>query len=400
MKKVIKFMIAVCAAAVFTGLFMISASAAVTWSLTDSNTTLTISGDGKMTNYATKGDAPWYNYRSSVTKIIINSKVESVGSYSFYGFTKLTSVSLPDTITEIGAYAFANNPKEEAYSKIEQIIIPEKVTSIGNSAFYGCKLLKYVYFNAKRCKFVGISSYPPFNGCTSLSNIFIGSEVQWIPDYCFALTGITSINLDDNVRQIGEGAFYSCTKLKTVTMSYKLESVGERAFRGCSALTNFALPKLVTSIGAEAFQGCTSIGSLNIPYHVTQIGADAFKDSNITINTTTDAYAYEYCKAYGYPYTTEDTVNTSSLLQRVNGQLVIDVDFDKELTNEFVHIAFYSSSDKLVDYMVIPITEAKKDIYVITDDTNSASYAKVFVWDSLSSCRPVSPIEKVVIKRP
>lgn len=394
MKKVIKFMIAVCAAAVFTGLFMISASAAVTWSLTDSNTTLTISGDGNMTNYATKEDAPWYNYRAGIAKIVINSGVKSIGSYSFYGCSNATSVNIPDTVTEIGAYAFANN------TKLSTVVIPEKVTSIENVAFYGCTSLKYLYFNAKRCEKAGSSSYPAFYNCTGLSTVFIGSEVQWIPDYCFALTGITSINLDDNVRKIGEGAFYRCKNLKTVTMSYKTDTISERAFRECSALTNFTLPKLVTSIGAEAFQGCTSIGSLDIPYHVTQIGADAFKDSNITINTTTDAYAYEYCKTYGYPYTTEDTVNTSSLLNRVDGQLVIDVNFDKELTNEFVHIAFYSSSDKLVDYMVIPITEAKKDIYVITDDTNSASYAKVFVWDSLSSCRPVSPIEKVVIKRP
>lgn len=406
MNKTIKCLFSLCAIFVFTWLFMICASADVTYNL--SGNTLTISGSGAMTNYASKDNAPWYSDRASIKNIVINSGIKSIGSYSFYGCSNVTSISLPDSLTEIGAYAFSLN------SKVETLIIPEKVTKIGNAAFYGCTNLKYLYFNAKRCETAGSESYPAFSGCTSLITVVPGNDVQIIPDYCFALTGIKSFNMTDNVRTIGEGAFYSCSSLTSVNMNYKINKIGERAFRGCSALSNFTLPELVTSIGAEAFQGCTSLKNITLSYHVTEIGADAFKDSGITINTTKDAYAYNYCNLYNYSCNATSTsygdisgdsdvqlsVNTTSALNTINGKLVISVKFDTELLNECVHVAFYNSSNKVVDYMIIPITEKRNDIYIVTNDVNSASYAKVFVWDSLETLRPVSPFEKVTINRP
>lgn len=438
MKKLIKLVIAMCAAAVFSTLFMMTASADVSYALDSTNTVLTITGSGAIPDYTVSKPAPWYQYRATIKNVVIGSGVESIGSYAFYNCSKIEAVSIPDTVTEIGTGAFYGN------TSITTLIIPEKVTKIGNAAFNGCTKLNILYFYPKKCKTAGSESYPPFSGCSALSTIAFGDGVEIIPDYCFALTGITSLTLPDTVKTVGEGAFYGCKKLINVTLPSTLSTleyrvfrdctalqrvtspalcttIGAQAFRGCSALTGFTFPELVTSIGDEAFRGCTSMGTLDISYHVTQIGADAFKDSNLTINTTTDAYAAKYCKAYGYSYKATSasygeitgggssgaqlSVNTSSDFNRVNGKLVIKVDFDTALTNECVHVAFYNSSNSVVDYLVIPIVKTKaneeiKNIYIVVNDINSAAYAKVFVWDSLESCMPISPFEKVEIKRP
>ena len=414
MRKSAKFLLMLTSAALFICAMTFCASAEsgstgnLTWSVTSANTVITISGEGAMPNYITLDDVPWKNYKSTIKKIVISDGVTDIGSYAFYGCTAATSVSISDTVTSIGKFSFMNN------TALTSITIPTGVKNIEDSAFYGCSNLSVLNFNAKNCEKAGSLSYPIFKNCNSLSTINIGDGVQDLPDYCFAYTLITSIKISDNIKTVGEGVFFRCYNLKNVDMSFKTNSISERAFRECTSLETFNMPELVTSIGAQAFYGCTSLKELDLSYHVVSIGADAFKNTTLTVNTTTDAYAYKYCSVYGISLNatqpsygdigggseTEVSVITNTDFHYLDNDLTFFINFNETLSSECVHIAFYNSSNKVIDYKIVPLSIASDHAYIVTEDRPGASYVKIFVWDSLETCRPVSNVEKITISRP
>ena len=164
--------------------------------------------------------------------------------------TDIVSISLPNTCTSIGKYAFYH------CKKLQSINIPEGVTSIGSSAFYGCSSLTQVNIPEG----VTSISYSTFEGCSSL----------------------TQVNIPEGVTSIGSAAFYGCSSLTQVNIPEGVTSIGRAAFYGCSSLTQINIPDGVTSIGISAFENCSSLSHITIPEGVTTIGDDAFKQSTIT----------------------------------------------------------------------------------------------------------------------
>ncbi|NCB28039.1 MAG: leucine-rich repeat domain-containing protein, partial [Bacteroidia bacterium] len=187
---------------------------------------------------------------SKLTSINIPNGITEIAEKTFYGCTIMTNVNIPEGVTSIGPRAFSG------CNKLTSIEIPDSVVSIGKSAFSGCWSLTNVVIPES------VTSIGPraFTGCLSLTNIEFPESMTYIPDNLFdGCNSLTNITISENVTYIGEYAFYDCSSLTNITIPGSVTSIGTQAFYDCSSLTNITIPESVTSIGARAFSSCSSL---------------------------------------------------------------------------------------------------------------------------------------------
>ena len=200
---------------------------------------------------------------SGLTSVTIPEGVTTIGESAFLGCSGLTSVTIPAGVTSIGWNAFSD------CSGLTSVTIPDGVTSIEYGAFVGCNNVREACLPGDRC------GLPLDN----LTNLVISVGTTSIKDYAFeGCAGLESVTIPDGVTSIGYRAFMGCSGLKGVTIPASVTSIGDSAFSGCSGLTSVIIPASVTSIGASVFRGCSGLTDVTIPASVTSIGYDAFGD--------------------------------------------------------------------------------------------------------------------------
>ena len=194
----------------------------------------------------------------------------------FIGDVKVTSITLPNTITSIGSECF------EHISRLEAINIPESVTKIGSSAFSGTGLTTIEIPNS-----VTIIGGGAFGGCSSLSTVILGNGIKRIYTGTFSGCGkLTSITLPANLTKIDDGAFRACYSLPAINLPEGLEYVGNYAFYNCSSLQSLFIPSMLTNIKQTAFMGCTGLERIQVAVNNSKY--DSRNNCNAMIETATD----------------------------------------------------------------------------------------------------------------
>ena len=282
----------------------------LTWSIDVEGGTLTISGTGAMRDYEEVVDAqggrtsaPWYAY--SPEKLVLEEGVTYIGEFAFHGCGFTGSLTLPESLTSIGTYAFS-----QCYGFTGSLVLPENLTSIGGAAFIFCRGFTGSLTLPKNLTSI---EWDAFLGCSGLTSVTIPESVKEIGGGAFSnCSNLSSIIVDGNtdydsvdnvlfnkdhttllsypagkkdtsyvvpesVKSIGACAFMGAD-LSSLALPQNLTSIGWSAFETCRNLTSMTIPDSVTSIGFAAFRFCSSLTSVTIPWQVTQIEEQTFRD--------------------------------------------------------------------------------------------------------------------------
>ena len=196
-----------------------------------------------------------------------------------YGYTWNNYVATKYTITSIADAAFKNN------TKIVYISIPSTIKSIGSNAFYGCKNVSEIYYDAPN-----ITNYNTSNVLSNIGSsvcetsglkLTIGPNVESLPNYMFSNDYLTSIDASNatSLKKIGSYAFSSSLYLVNVKLSNSIEEIGEYAFNNCKKM-NLDMSNLYSlkTINQYAFYNCYELPYIYIGNAVTSIGKNAFNN--------------------------------------------------------------------------------------------------------------------------
>lgn len=190
--------------------------------------------------------------------LVLPYGLESIGDHIFYDgngpygaffdYSNFTSVSIPDTVTSIGRYAFA-------HTKIQRAILPSNLESIPEYLFWYCEQLETVNI-PDGIKSIGEGA---FWYCASLESAILPDSVESIGRRAFSDTGIVTLRLSANCPSLANEAFCGCFYLTDVVMPEGVTQIGSRTFEYCTSLEYIKLPSTLNSIDYWGFNSCSSL---------------------------------------------------------------------------------------------------------------------------------------------
>ncbi len=278
-----------------------------------------------------------------ITDLHIPEGITEIKSYSFYGYSALTSVTIPSSVTSIGTHVFGecislpavivdeDNTKfcsvdGVVYSKNKEIlylypsgksdevfVIPENVTEIKSEAFYNTFYLSVIDFTQNTS--LGTVEYCAFRNSSSLTSVKIDDLKEWFDitfidnPLVYAETlylnnvPVTDLVIPEGITYIGRGAFLGYDALTSATIPDTVKTIKRSAFSGCNNLAKINIPDSVTSIASRAFENCSSLTNIDLPESLVTLEEGAFKScDNLTeiiipeSVTSIGDFAFSYCE--------------------------------------------------------------------------------------------------------
>lgn len=237
------------------------------------------------------------------TSITLPETITEIGEHAFFG-SHFTSIQLPASVERIGENAFGSK-------YLESIHIPAGVSFIDAQAFKSCFNLTSItvspdnltYDSRDNCNaIIETATNTLISSCTNttipstvtrignyafygrdISNLTIPFSILTIGDYAFSFCHeLTSVTIPSSVSTIGNSAFENCGNLTSILIPSSVTALGKNAFSGCSALADITIPSSIEVIPEGAFVGCSGLTQIVIPDGITGIGRSAFVNSGLT----------------------------------------------------------------------------------------------------------------------
>ena len=250
---------------------------------------------------------------SHLTSISIPDSVTNISSSAFYNCQKLESISLPANLQYIGSCAF------QCCRALEEITIPKTVKTIDNSAFSDCSALSSLTFtqNPKTGFYLSVKG-SAFSNCISLENINFSTNINYLGSYAFSgCSSLTSLELPDSITEIEALAFSNCSALESIKLPSKLKTLGF-AFISGTPITSLTIPATLTSCSSNSSWGGGPLagaekltelilesGMEKVPANLAYFSNDSSNLTTVTIPNTVTSIgisAFYNCKALGETY--------------------------------------------------------------------------------------------------
>ena len=245
------------------------AVAAVTDTFSISDLTYTVlTEDGNSGTVSVKATSTEISGKVIIPESVSNNgivyTVTEIADQAFWKCSAMTSVKIPKSITYVGSLGF------KECTSLDSLVFPNDDMKF--SYWYvcqGCTNLTYVRLPEHLTEL----GYFMFAECANLESIRIPESCVSFPDYTFfRCYKLKEVNIPYGVPSLGMADFYECYELEHLDIPPTVKSIGKQTFTRCKKLRTLELPNSVERFGWYTFEECTLFKHLTLPSHMKDLG--------------------------------------------------------------------------------------------------------------------------------
>ena len=228
----------------------------------------------------TTGTITKYNGTDTVVVIpptISSWPVTKIGEDALKDNTTITSVTIPASVTEIGANAFAgctNLTSVNYAGDWSNLTIQSGNPAVQDAV--NAQLFDFEFILNDTAVIVTRYRYKGTAADVTIPSRYKGKPVTAIDHAAFHDSAVTGVTIPDSVTAIPDDAFGFCSQLANISIPNSVTFIGYSAFNSCTSLKSITLPSSLSTIQSYAFYNCGNLETIRIPVSVTSIGNYAF----------------------------------------------------------------------------------------------------------------------------